>query len=440
MIEKQSSLTENVLAGTLTIDVQPNVQINVTTDIVKLYFTQYEGNQIIMEYELVVDRDFEYEENEPIGDYSYNESDNSFSYVITGDEGIRNNRRNMIKFKIPVNSCLKIESETNLIDLNSIEGKCDLENENGPIHIKSCSLNGEVKIENGPVDIQESIFNGHISTENGPVTLKNCQGESLDLNSENGQLRMLNMSYKDLRGESENGSIVCELALIESGEIDLRTENGPIKMMIPDTLTFNLEARTENAPIRTNDKRIFVAGGNNMSIKNSESMIFISLETENAPITLIHDKQLIIKAIESELNKADEYIQKITADVDVDEIRNTIEDSMKKVKIMVESSIDKGKNGVFSVIKNIFGEFDKDNIDGLKENLKEKKEEIKVNIKSAIDKIKDTEFKFESSDSSKKKSGVNDSKEQSRLKILELLEKGLITADDAEKLLKAIES
>jgi gas vesicle protein len=438
MIKNQSSFTDNVLAGTVTVDVQPEVNVSVSTDVVKLYFSTHEQDQIIIDYELMMESGYDYDESEIVGEFEYDESSNSLSYELTGDDDIRRNRNNVIRLKVPKGLNLEVESEVNLIELDGIYGKCEISNENGPIQIKKSVLSGKAEVENGPLDVTDTEFNGEIATENGPILMKNCNGDKIDINSENGQIKLLNISYSSVTGESENGSIVCELGINDRSELDLRTENGPIKLTIPDGLIFNLEARTENAPIRTNDRRVFGAGGNTLTLNNSDAKVFITLETENAPITVIHDKHIIFKAMESELNKAEEYIQKITSEVNIDDISEKIEDSLKKVRVMFETGIDRGKKGIFSSIKNIFSDLDKDNLDELKENLREKKEEIKLNIQNVKERIKDAEQGIEEK-RREKASGSTDNKESSRLKILELLEKGLISAEDAEKLLKAID-
>ena len=212
----------------------------------------------------------------------------------------------------------------------------------------------------------------------------------------------------------------------------------PIKVVIPENLPFNLTAKTENGPIRTKQSTS-TGGTNSVVLTNSEAKVFFDLESENAPISILHDNQLIIKAIEKELNKTSEYIKRVATEFNPEDFKEKMQETVRKIKIMAENTIDKGKNDFSENIEKFYAKLDKESIDKLKETVMEKKDELLSTLKTSIDKLKDVEIKFESKEKSKKKTVSEENKELSRLKILEILEKGVISAEEAERLLKTLD-
>jgi len=175
-------------------------------------------------------------------------------------------------------------------------------------------------------------------------------------------------------------------------------------------------------------------------VNNSDAKVNFYLISENAPISILHDNQLIIKAIEKELNKTGDFIRKVATEFNAEEFKENLQESVRKIKIMAESTLDKGKNEFSENFEKFYSKLDKENIDKLRDTVMEKKDEFLNTIRTSIDKLKDTEIRFESKEKAKKKSVNEENRELSRLKILEILEKGIISAEEAERLLKALDS
>jgi hypothetical protein len=439
-ILKHSSQEGKTLTGSLTLDVDPQLQIKVETDVVKLNFKQHDLQQITLTYQLELEDSSEYEEeNEPVGQYHYDEGNNIFTYKIYSDDNLERSKKQSCEITVPVNSTIHASSEVSSIELSNIEAKVDLINENGPIYVIKSEIEGKISVENGPADLKQSKTDIEIVSENGPVTLKMCEGKTISIKSENGPVKMNDVCYQYIDVNTENGPVVCEILDILEGQVNIKTENGPIKVIIPENLPFNLTAKTENGPIRTKQSSS-TGGTNSVVLTNSDSKVFFDLESENAPISILHDNQLIIKAIEKELNKTSEYIRRVATEFNPEDFKEKMQETVRKIKIMAEHTIDKGKNDFSENFEKFYTKLDKENIDKLKETVMEKKDELLSTIKTSIDKLKDVEIKFESKEKSKKKSVNEENKELSRLKILEILEKGIISAEEAERLLKALDS
>lgn len=436
---KNSSQAGKTYSGSLSLDVNPNVQIKVSSDVVKMIFKQQEETQITLNYSFELKNEYEGDENEPLGLYSYDESKNEFSFTFEEMELLERNKHHYLEFSIPSSSVIEASAELAPIEINGIEGKVVLNNENSSLLIADSKLEGQIENENGLIEIKNSVINLEIQNENGPITIKSCEGNELKVTCENGPIRLNEISFANIEVQSENGPVVCELINVETSNISIKSENGPVKVIIPENIPFNLQAKTENAPIRT--KQSSSTGGENcITMNNSDAKVFINIETENGPISVIHDNQLNIKALEKELKKTSEFIVNITKDIDVNELKNNINESVVKIKTMIDTGFDKGKTEFNSHFDKVFSNIDKQDVDDFKKNIIGKKDEMLKSLKTAFSKLKNLEVNVSTPDSSKKKSVNDENKEQSRLKILELLEKGVISAEEAEKLLKAIDA
>lgn len=435
---KNSSQAGKTYSGSLSLDVDPNVQIKVSSDVVKVIFIQQEESQITLNYSFELKNEYEGDENEPLGHYSYDDTKNEFSFTFEEMELIERNKHHYLEFNIPSGAQIQASAELAPIEMNGIEGHITLANENSSLIIIDSKLEGQIENENGSIEIRNSVINLDIQNENGPITLKSCEGKHLKVTCENGPIRLNEINFENIEVQSENGPVVCELVNVETSNISIKSENGPVKVIIPENIPFNLQAKTENAPIRTKQSSS-TGGENSITMNNSDAKVFIYVETENGPISIIHDNQLIIKALEKELKKTSEFIVNITKDIDVNELKNNINESVVKIKTMIDTGFDKGKTEFSTHFDKVFPNLDKQNVDEFKKNIMGKKEEYLKSLKTAFSKLKNLEIPVPPNEPNKKKSVNDEHKEQSRLKILELLEKGVISAEEAEKLLRAID-
>ncbi len=100
--------------------------------------------------------------------------------------------------------------------------------------VLSAPRRGDVQIDavNGPVTLNGVIGQIKATTVNGPLSLKDLGGE--------------------VRVRATNGPITIVLAgtAWEGQGLDAETQNGPLKISVPDGYSAQLEARTVNGPFR----------------------------------------------------------------------------------------------------------------------------------------------------------------------------------------------
>lgn len=489
MITRTSSQSGSTYSGSLTIDVNPKVKVKLVTDAVKFFLKPSEDNQLIMDYTFKVDSDMaDLEENEPLGEYSFDEENNEFSYEIyvVDSDSLDTHVGHTVTMSIPQNAEVEVESEFSLIDIDGLEIDLEARNENGSVRVNNSTIRGSVDLENGSVQIKNTVIKSDVTTENGKIVVENCNGNVFRGRSENGSIQLRESFFGEIDCETENGQIVCQLMPSEEVRVSLRTENGPIKLYVPDEMKLDIHVETENGPIKANLKQESMGAriskrrsytdsrndGNNYELNMTDATISVEIETENGPVYLKNDNDMIFKTLENEFKKAEEVIQNFTVDIDGDVIKETVNETVNKVKVILESTKDQLQKNLKPVIKefsNIFNE----NFD--KESIKEKKQEIKETIKSAIEKIKEASHQADQSAKENEqreyryhfhhsrpsnnsdlstppippipplppippfKPMPTEDGSMARLKILELLEKGIINPEEAEKLLRAID-
>lgn len=336
----------------------------------------------------------------------------------------------------------KIKGENGPIKMDHINGNIECETENSPISILSCNSSVKINTENGPIAFKECDGKFDLNTENSPVKLSKCKG-TLVSRTENGPFRVLDADFKSADIQSENGSIYYEFLPLESGKFNFQNENGKIQLIIPDGIPYKIRAENDfgnfNIGLEGNYDRRTEDDIHIIEMMKGSGAVVISAKNENGSIRIMknpHHEKCCGKGFNLDLSGVsdilDGVVDKIPDDINTEKIKIKIEKAKDKLKnvhipdvsVIVQNAMD----GVQKEINTSFGTQFNDEI------IKEKMEKVKIKIEKAMNKVQE---KFASSDLSDKEKQEVD--ERSRLKILQMLQDGKITADEAERLLKAME-
>ncbi len=117
--------------------------------------------------------------------------------------------------RVPQGAAMALESHNGEIAVRNVSGKVTARSHNGPILLADCS--GELQAR----------------TENGPISAKNSTGK-IDAQAQNGPIDFSG-SGRNVHLESQNGPLKIALAGTrwEGGELEARTENGPLTLALP---------------------------------------------------------------------------------------------------------------------------------------------------------------------------------------------------------------
>ncbi len=383
----------------------------------------------------------------------------------------RDSKRAMLIVAVPAGKKLKAKTENYPLSLRGLSGDIDAESENAPLALSDCTGRFEVESENGPVSLQNLNGDLEIELENAPLSAENIRGHYLKLESENGHVKMRVASFPKLKIKTENGAIYYETEYVENGDFELESENGLLHLVFPPNLPFELTAKSERGRIRSQLETELIKQETGIyHIDNRlEGTIptRIRLKTENAAIKLSYDPDAgsgIIKVIMDqlrsalakaqqgeELQVAKEHINKIGAQLS--EMASSIKE--ENIKCKVDEAIEKMKEALSEEGLKVAKASVVAKADDLSEQIYENiKDSLKM-VKTEFDEIKSEYFGHDAlSDyinkvvespllkpylGSQKKAEEDQIGERSRLKILQMLESGKITSEEAQQLLSAID-
>ncbi len=383
----------------------------------------------------------------------------------------QDSKRAMLIVTVPAGKKLKVKTENYPVSLRGISAEIDVETENAPLALIDCSGSFEIESENGPVSLQNLVGNMQIDMENAPLSADNIRGDYLKLESENGPMKIRMANFPELKIKTENSAIYYETEYLENGDFELESENGILHLVFPPELPFELTANSERGRIKSHlENKLSKLDSGLYHIENrleGKIPIKIRIKAENAPIKLSygpHAGSGIIKVIldqlktalakaqqGEELQVAKEHINRIGAQLS--EMASSIKE--ENIKARVDEAIEKMKETLSEEGLKVAKASVVAKADDLSEQIYENiKDSLKL-IKTEFDEIKSEYFGQDAlSDyinkvvespllkpylGSQKKAEDAQVAERSRLKILQMLESGKITSEEAQQLLSAID-
>jgi len=368
---------------------------------------------------------------------------------------------------IPEDVYLHIITDNYPVNFDNLKNKLKVLNENGPIYLQNCKGDMHLESENGLIRLSNCEGDIFAKLENGPFSASKISGKSLHLENENGPLKLHLASFPEVNLYSENGPLYFETVPLENGNFKLKSENGSINLILPNNFDFTLEATTQwgriktnfDLPIQVRDNTYTMINGNgtvtikaitdNGTIKinaeNRPNLDFVKNKFEQIRIALFkvnseEEKQKVVEMV----NKVVAYINNIAGSIKEENIKEKLTTSTAKLKELVENFDFRATND--KVLKNLedigsqIQDALKEGIKNLKENMYDfKKHHFHTeSLTDYIKKILDLPQIKPYLGGEHKKKEKESSIDHSRIKILEMLEAGKITAEEAERLLKAI--
>lgn len=368
---------------------------------------------------------------------------------------------------IPEGVYLKVKTDNYPISLNNLKNKLKVLNENSPIYLQNCQGDMHLENEDGLIRLSDCEGNIDAKLENGPLSASKISGQTLHLENENGPIKVRMASFTEVELYSENGPIFYETIPVENGNFQFKTENGSINLVLPNNFDFTLEATTQWGRVKTSFDLPITFNDNIYTMINGEGTSQIKAISDNGTIKINAENRLNLDFVMNKLEQIKIALQKVNSEAEKQKVVemvnkittyiNRLADSIKeeKIKEKITSATSKLKDLVVNfdfretndkVIKSV-EDIGSQIQDAFKEGIK--------NIKESVDDLKKHRFHTESVAAYVKKildspqikpylGGEHKKKEKeniadrSRIKILEMLEAGKITAEEAERLLKAI--
>ncbi len=334
-------------------------------------------------------------------------------------------------------------------------GRLEIHCTNGGI--KVLDHDGELELEqkNGGISIQDSKGKMNLENHNGGVKMNHCQGE-LILEHKNGGIKVLNSGLTSADIRTVNSNIYYEFAEVEAGKFNFVNSQGKIHLIIPKDMQYDIRAKNQHGKVIIGlDKSYEQKGEGEKEFKlvNGSGSVTIEIANRQGAIILLDElhqheeleskvsrkieillKEKIIPSLESmtsenaprirrQIRKAGEKLSRI--EINIPDIENKIKKVLNQVSETISTTL----------------EDNAEDIEKYKDTAINKVNKTWDNISDYVAKKKsDVEDELSKAGGHLKKEQAQEVNERSKLKILELLEKGTITPEDAEKLLKALNS
>lgn len=446
-------------------------KIIITNEMLPLLIEGSSNKEIKMDGDVVFDLDADIQEFD-IQDYieeSYEEGVFSLS-LLELPVGQKSLRSIQLKLQVPEKVFLEIYTDNFPLSLAGLINPQRIRTENGPVSIANCEGDMHVESENGPVRIRNSEGSLFARMENGPISAEDITGDGLHLESENGPIKMRLSCYNKVEIKTENGPIYYETQPVEGGDFSFITENGIVHLVLPLRFSFKLHAESESGRLKSKLDAKVSEEDNIFRIENlfdEEEPTTIKIETENGLIKLSSDGHINLDYVKAKLeqlknalkqaasgeekekvkellNKLADYLSRAAKSINEEKIRNKVNDAIEKMKTTAaDFDFDDARANVTAKVDEISSEI----YDGLKDGLHNVKaefdglkyEHLNVDsLKEYISKVVNSPLIKPYLGADKKKAEKEEIAERSRLKILDMLEKGKITTEEAERLLKAI--
>ena len=378
--------------------------------------------------------------------------------------------QSQVRIRIPRGMELKVDTDNLPLRLLGLNNKISADNENAAIILDSCVGELKVENENGPIKLTNCEGDINIDQENGPVMAEEISGYKLRVSSENGPVKIRLAQFTDLKVENENGMIYYECMPLEHGELRFSNENGKVVLVLPEEMEYAIEAKSELGRVRSSLKAEQQRIDGKYLFTNGEPKVKIDVKTENGSIRLGSDPSINLGAFKSKLDDLRETIRNATSLEDNEKVQQILQktvESLNTIKDKItEAKINEAIQKSITSLKETVAEVDwieaKDKVLSTIEKINT---DINNNLRKFFEKVRQTDPDKESGFNFGRRfddfgdhlqniwsrrptwlgSGRDmddelprDVSEQSRRKILEMLENGKITADEAERLLRAI--
>ena len=457
-------------------------EISLKTDVFNIIVKQSEDNnfKLILSFSCKNDSSEIIQSDFP-GDFETNDDNSKLSYRIDIDElseivKTDNFMKNVMEVFVPINVKLDIETVHSFVDIEKVIAELKVKTINGSIKMTN-SGHGTVYSTNGAVNLDNISDNFDIHCVNGNVLINHGIGGRLNVINENGSIKLYDTDYNKIICKSNNGDIRFELSsgsteFIEissvNGDVNfnlndnecknvlLNSANGDINISLPKNFLVNLDLQSAHGDIKnsidTEQAFEVIVDENRFYVNYGDDLPNIKAITTHGDVKVKEDDKAFYRVIEKELKKAEELIRNLSGSEtaehikDVfDEVFESLNQSVTKLKNSVSGEDAKNYHDkINSVLEQIKSHINKENIDDVLIRTKEKMNDLMEKLSKTFSNFSGKPFSvYKHSDDKHSKwnkvfSEKTPDNSQAIMKILDLVEKERITAEEAERLIRSL--
>ncbi len=280
--------------------------------------------------------------------------------------------------------------------ISDIEGNIILKSINGSIVSENCQGDISLESKNGRINVRKTGGSVVLVTKNGSIEVVDGHGTQ-KIATGNGSVKCTRCLHEKSVVNVKNGCIYYEVPKIEKGSFTINSKNGAIRMIVPPELPYNVSAYNLNGRFN------FGLPGDYETGKEDGSKYIKAFKGSGKVVILIHNKNGSISFVSN------------------------------KGEIMKN----KKKNKMFSFDMKFDPTGSQEWTKTLKSNIKDT---VMNNLKQAgiMDDPDEKACQHEDNDKKKEQKMASTDNTSPKMRVLQMLEEGIISKDDAEKLINAI--
>lgn len=466
------------------IKLSQTTEISLNTDVFNIFVKPSTNDELKVTVNLVLAKEIAFNLSDTeIIELNYDEESNRVSFSINSSDVEKFAEHNSIlksnlKVEIPD---FAISTKEKLLDIETIHSDINLEDINANFILKT--TNGDIKINkssdgkvfstNGDIKISDSTGVFTLSAVNGDIKILNCEGKKIDLNNENGDIKAIDSNFRDVCIKSNNGDVYCktgekdfnvtDISTVNgdiqisinnnnSDQVKLFSANGDIKISVPGELLFNLDLETVHGDIscKIDSDKSFetIIDENRYFVNYSDDILSIKAHSTHGDIKVKEDDYAFFIFLENEINKAEDLLSKLAdtktaehAKEIIDSIYQSLNDTIFKIKDKISGEeSQKYQERIFKLIEQIKTNINKESFDDVVHKTKESFNDLSKKFSSIIENFKDKPFNIykHSENKPSKWNKVFNTDNEAIMKVLDMLEKKCISAEEAENLIKTL--
>ncbi len=275
----------------MTIDVLQSPKVTIESENLGYRIKGGEGSKVTINAEIEFEPRRRDEEISAEDIFTMEKNEDENHVVITIDDPEVRQIKAKILVTVPSETILEAISENGGIHIDEVKlvsGK--VESENGSLTLSDVGGDIELETENGSVRCAKVKGALAIETDNGSCKLVECEGARIGVATDNGSITCIRMNFPEIEMQTDNGKIFYEFTPLEAGKATFKTDNGKIQTVIPEGVDYDIHAITDNG-------RFFVGLGGEYLIKNTHNgkefqktrgsgKVKIDIETDNGSIVM----------------------------------------------------------------------------------------------------------------------------------------------------------
>ena len=437
--------------------------VTINTDVFSVLVNKSEENdfKVSIEYTFVCEKKQATNDEKIPGYCTIDEKKRAIAYELLLDDLIKiHNTDTFLKanmyVEIPENIKIEIKSINSNISVENVSAEFHVKNIHGNVAFENAG-SGTIESTHGAVLLKNITNNFSINTTDGEVLIEGGIGGVLNVVSENGDIKLLDIDFNKIACKATEGNIRVELGQGVSDFLELYTINGNIYFGMDNFGCQNIFLKAENGNVFI---KLPKGKMTNLDLSSDFGEIKCNIDTENAYEEIIDASKfflnfgddlsniianskngnILVKDFEGTLQGEMARKKKEFSYATENEVPDAIEDFINEMPLedeieIIDAEIDKAslKYKTRKIISQVKEHVSKENVDKVYTKTVGGFTSIKNKISEAMSKIS---VKTTSEEEIHKK--TDDKKNEAALKILDMVEKKVISVEEAEKLLKSL--